>query len=61
MNKPPPPPIQVFSLLLRAPGGQAGIHALRAMLKRALRSYDLRCLDARIIPTHAVDQKGSRK
>jgi hypothetical protein len=37
----------VFTVTFRAPAGSAGIHALRALLKTALRRFGLRATDVR--------------
>jgi hypothetical protein len=39
-------PETTFAVTFRALPGVDGVHALRAMLKRALRGYGLRCIDA---------------
>jgi uncharacterized protein (DUF58 family) len=38
---------QVFVLRIAAPRGAAGLHALRALLKRLLRQHGFRALDVR--------------
>ena len=40
---------QVFTIELVAKPGTDGIRALRALIKLALRSFDLRCIEAREI------------
>jgi hypothetical protein len=40
-------PRQVFVLRIAAPPGAAGLHALRALLKRLLRQHGFRALDVR--------------
>jgi hypothetical protein len=47
-------PRPVFVLRLEGPPGQAGIHRLRALLKRLLRDGGFRCLDA---VEHTPDEK----
>jgi hypothetical protein len=37
----------IFVLRLKGAPGQAGIHALRALLKILLRRYGFRCIDVR--------------
>ncbi len=37
----------IFTVTFHAPAGGAGIHALRALLKTALRRFGLRCTDIR--------------
>jgi hypothetical protein len=37
----------IFTVTFRAPAGSAGIHALRALLKTALRRFGLRATDVR--------------
>jgi len=50
----PPPSRAVFTLRIAGRPGQAGIHALRFLLKRLLRQYGFTCLDAReeVEPAH---------
>jgi hypothetical protein len=40
-------PRQIFALRIAAPPGAAGLHALRALLKRLLRQHGFRALDVR--------------
>jgi hypothetical protein len=40
-------PRQIFVLRIAAPPGAAGLHALRALLKRLLRDHKFRALDVR--------------
>jgi hypothetical protein len=44
----------IFTLRLEGKPGQAGIHDLRALLKRLLRQHGLVCIDAR--EDHSIDQ-----
>jgi hypothetical protein len=41
------PPRTIFTLRLVGTPGQAGIHSLRALLKRLLRQHNFVCIDAR--------------
>jgi hypothetical protein len=43
-------PRSIFSLRREGPPDQAGIHALRALLKILLRQYGFRCIDAQEEP-----------
>jgi hypothetical protein len=44
---------QVFVLRIARPPGAAGLHALRALLKRLLRQHGFRALDVREGAQHA--------
>jgi hypothetical protein len=46
-------PETIFTVTFRAPAGSTGIHALRALLKTALRRFGLRCTDIREEPAPA--------